>query len=124
MFAFFVTTRDRMLARAWQSADRGATAVEYGLIASLIAAVIVIAVTAFGTQLLALFDLMPDALTAIGITPTPYLRARPWGRAGDRETGTDLPERAGVHDPQPLLSSLSRDLKDKGSSNREVPLRA
>ena len=37
----------------------------------IIAAVIVIAVTAFGTQLLALFDLMPDALTAIGITPTP-----------------------------------------------------
>ena len=71
MLAFFVTTRDRMFARAWQSADRGATAVEYGLIASLIAAVIVIAVTAFGTQLLALFDLMPDALTAIGITPTP-----------------------------------------------------
>jgi pilus assembly protein Flp/PilA len=33
------------------SADRGATAVEYGLMVALIAAVIVVAVTALGTQI-------------------------------------------------------------------------
>ena len=69
MFAFLVAVRDRVLARAWRSADRGATAVEYSLIASLVAVVIVISVTAFGTQVLAVFELMPDALVALGIVP-------------------------------------------------------
>jgi pilus assembly protein Flp/PilA len=36
--------------------DRGATAVEYGLMASLIAAVIAVAVGAFGAAVVALFD--------------------------------------------------------------------
>jgi pilus assembly protein Flp/PilA len=38
------------------SADRGATAVEYALIASLIAVVIVLAVLLLGSNLLDLFD--------------------------------------------------------------------
>jgi pilus assembly protein Flp/PilA len=36
--------------------DRGATAIEYGLIAALIAVVIVVAVTAVGTQLSSTFN--------------------------------------------------------------------
>ena len=36
--------------------DRGATAVEYGLMASLIALVIIVAVTAFGSSVKALFE--------------------------------------------------------------------
>lgn len=42
--------------------DRGATAVEYGLIVGLIAAVIVGAVTAFGLGVLSLFNSMPPGL--------------------------------------------------------------
>ena len=38
--------------------DRGATAVEYGLMASLIAVVIVVAVTAFGSSVRGLFELI------------------------------------------------------------------
>ena len=40
--------------------DRGATAVEYGLMASLIAVVIVVAVTAFGGSVNGLFQLTVD----------------------------------------------------------------
>lgn len=36
--------------------DRGATAVEYALIASLIAVVVIVAVVLLGTNLLGLFD--------------------------------------------------------------------
>ena len=45
--------------------DRGATAVEYGLMVALIAAVIVGVVAALGTQLKAIFN---TVLTAIGGT--------------------------------------------------------
>ena len=38
--------------------DRGATAVEYGLMASLIAVVIVVAVMAFGSSVKGLFELV------------------------------------------------------------------
>jgi pilus assembly protein Flp/PilA len=41
--------------RALHSSDEGATAVEYGLIVSLIAAVIVVAVTLLGTKIVAAF---------------------------------------------------------------------
>ena len=40
--------------------ERGATAVEYGLMASLIALVIVVAVTAFGSSVNGLFQLAVD----------------------------------------------------------------
>lgn len=42
--------------------DRGATAVEYGLMVALIAAVIVLAVAALGTKLNAIFE---NVVTAI-----------------------------------------------------------
>ena len=42
--------------------DRGATAVEYGLMVALIAIVIIAAVTLLGTNLLALFQEIADAL--------------------------------------------------------------
>ena len=43
--------------------DRGATAVEYGLLVGLIAVVIIVAVTALGNQLNVLFGAIVDALT-------------------------------------------------------------
>lgn len=42
--------------------EEGATAIEYGLIASLIAVVIVVAITAVGTSLLAKFNDITTAL--------------------------------------------------------------
>ncbi len=41
---------------------RGATAIEYGLIAGLIAVVIIVSVTAIGTQLTAKFTAIGNAL--------------------------------------------------------------
>ena len=43
--------------------ERGATAVEYGLMVALIAAVIVLAVTALGTQINTAFEFVVDAIT-------------------------------------------------------------
>ena len=43
--------------------DRGATAVEYGLLVGLIAVVIIAAVTLLGTQLRAMFTAITTALT-------------------------------------------------------------
>ncbi|OLB78115.1 MAG: pilus assembly protein [Actinobacteria bacterium 13_2_20CM_2_71_6] len=40
----------------WATRDQGATAVEYGLMVALIAVVIVVAVTALGSKLSALFN--------------------------------------------------------------------
>ncbi|NMM22793.1 MAG: Flp family type IVb pilin [Phycicoccus sp.] len=42
--------------------DRGATAVEYGLMVALIAVVIIIAVTALGTNLTSIFQTTADAV--------------------------------------------------------------
>ena len=47
----------RMTAR-----DKGATAVEYGLLVALIAAVIVVVVTQLGTQITAAFQTVVNAL--------------------------------------------------------------
>ena len=44
--------------------DRGATAVEYGLMVALIAVVIIAAVTAIGTRLNGIFETVRDALPA------------------------------------------------------------
>jgi pilus assembly protein Flp/PilA len=43
--------------------DRGATAVEYGLMIALIAAIIVVGVGALGTRVAAIFDEVVDAIT-------------------------------------------------------------
>ena len=45
--------------------EKGATAVEYGLMVGLIAVVIIVAVTALGGQLEALFTDVSDALPAV-----------------------------------------------------------
>lgn len=45
--------------------DRGATAVEYGLLVGLIAIAIIVAVTAFGTSLAALFTSIKGKLPTI-----------------------------------------------------------
>ncbi len=42
--------------------DRGATAVEYGLLVALIAAIIVVAVAALGQKLLGIFDGVTTAI--------------------------------------------------------------
>lgn len=44
--------------------EQGVTAIEYGLIAALIAVTIIAAVTIVGTQLDAIFDLIAATLTA------------------------------------------------------------
>jgi pilus assembly protein Flp/PilA len=51
--------------RAWLSSrdsERGATAVEYGMLVALIAAVIVVVVTTLGTQVSDAFQTISDAL--------------------------------------------------------------
>ena len=51
-----------VLTRPHGRSDRGATAVEYGLLVALIAAVIIAAVTALGTQLQGMFDNITNSL--------------------------------------------------------------
>jgi pilus assembly protein Flp/PilA len=46
------------------STSKGATAVEYGLLVALIAAVIITAVTLFGTDLAALFNMVAGKISA------------------------------------------------------------
>jgi pilus assembly protein Flp/PilA len=48
--------------------DRGATAVEYGLLVGLIAAIIIVIVAALGQQILHAFTKVSDNLTSGGIT--------------------------------------------------------
>ncbi len=55
MQIFFMDLRDRRQ-------DRGATAVEYGLIVALIAAVIVVVVTTLGTKIEGAFQKVADAI--------------------------------------------------------------
>lgn len=50
--------------------DRGATAVEYGLLVGLIAVVIIVAVAALGTELTGLFEEVKDAILNKGQTPS------------------------------------------------------
>ena len=51
--------------------ESGATAIEYGLIAALIAVVIIGAVQLVGTQLIATFTNVSTELTAANTAPTP-----------------------------------------------------
>jgi Flp pilus assembly pilin Flp len=64
---FFVTSqlRTKELVAKTRS-EEGASAVEYGLLVGLIAAVIVGAVLLLGTQLSTLFSKVTDALTGAG----------------------------------------------------------
>ncbi len=49
----------KRLKQALEQRDRGATAVEYGLMTGLIALVILVAVQAFGSSVRGLFELVP-----------------------------------------------------------------
>ena len=64
VLAYFTVATNRLQDRK----DRGATAVEYGLLVGLIAVVIIVAVTALGTRLDALFD---SIVVALGGTASP-----------------------------------------------------
>ncbi len=61
MLRYFVYTMNA-LHRHVQFDDRGATAVEYGLMVALIAAVIVTAVALIGTNLTSVFDKVASAI--------------------------------------------------------------
>ena len=61
MLRYFVYVQNT-LAAAVQRDDRGATAVEYGLMVALIAAVIVTAVTLIGTNLASIFNKVANAI--------------------------------------------------------------
>lgn len=61
--AYFVTT----LRAKFEDKEKGATAVEYGLMVALIAAVIITVVAALGGQLTTMFD---EVLVGIGGTTT------------------------------------------------------
>mgnify|MGYP000215092396 FL=1 len=61
MLAFYVTLQSFIADR--KNDDKGATAVEYGLMVALIAAVIVVAVAALGTQINAAFNTVVTAIT-------------------------------------------------------------
>ena len=60
-------TKMYVRARSWAD-DEGATATEYGLLVAFIAFLIILGVTAFGTQLGAFFDRLADEVT--GWNPT------------------------------------------------------
>ena len=62
MLHFLVTLQNLVTDRVESTKDRGATAVEYGLMVALIAAVIVVAVAAIGTRLNTQFEFVRDQL--------------------------------------------------------------
>ncbi len=62
-FAAYIATMVSVVTGRFESRDRGATAVEYGLLVGLIAVVIIAVVTALGGQLQAMFQAI---LTALG----------------------------------------------------------
>jgi|tagenome__1003787_1003787.scaffolds.fasta_scaffold18273934_1 pilus assembly protein Flp/PilA len=66
LYGALFTLQGRVEDHFQQRKDRGATAVEYGLLVGLIAVVIILAVTALGTQLKVLFN---DIVRQIGGTP-------------------------------------------------------
>lgn len=51
----------KLIARLWKE-EEGVTAIEYGLIAALIAVVIITAVTSVGANLKTVFETVADAL--------------------------------------------------------------
>ena len=61
MLSYYVSITN-FLATRLRRDDRGATAVEYGLLVALIAAVIVVVVTTLGTQIQTAFQTVSDAL--------------------------------------------------------------
>ena len=64
MLKYFVTLGSTLTQRLGRD-DRGATAVEYGLMVALIAAVIIIAVAAIGTNLNTVFTNVGNAIGGV-----------------------------------------------------------
>lgn len=58
----FLITLQSLTSRRIERTDKGATAVEYGLMVSLIAVVIIVAVTALGVNLAAIFTEVAAAI--------------------------------------------------------------
>jgi len=58
----FIVYIQNLLARPLDQDDRGASAVEYGLLIALISAVIVTAVTLIGTNLTSVFNKIANAI--------------------------------------------------------------
>lgn len=71
MYAFLSAVSAFVSDRFEKKTDRGATAVEYGLIVGLIAVVIITAVVLLGGQLNDAFTSITDALTGAGLAPRP-----------------------------------------------------
>lgn len=63
--AAYLTTLVAILSDRVESRDRGATAVEYGLLVGLIAVAIIVAVTALGTRLDGLFEAVTTKIPGI-----------------------------------------------------------
>ena len=59
-------TKAQARLNSFRTQEEGATAVEYGLMVSLIAVVIIAAVTIIGTNLETIFETVGDALTPAG----------------------------------------------------------
>jgi pilus assembly protein Flp/PilA len=71
MVKLFVTLETLALAVQGRMRDeKGATAVEYGLMVGLIAVVIIAAVTLLGTELRSLFESISSSLSGAGGTTT------------------------------------------------------
>ena len=62
MLRYFVYIQNALARQLQRVDDRGATAVEYGLMVALIAAVIVTAVTLIGTNLTSVFNKVANAI--------------------------------------------------------------
>ena len=63
-----MTLKMMMMFQRLRHDERGVTAIEYGLIAALIAVVIIVAVTAVGTELKSTFNTISTALTNANAT--------------------------------------------------------
>lgn len=67
--ASYLTTLAFVAQTRLGKATKGATAVEYGLLVALIAVVIIVAVTALGTNLSTIFDFVGDKIAAVVPAP-------------------------------------------------------
>lgn len=65
LLSFFVTLETLVMDRVQKTKDRGATAVEYGLMVALIAVAIIVTVGLLGAQLNRMFERVRAALAAI-----------------------------------------------------------
>ncbi len=65
LLQFFVTLENLVADRVQASKDRGATAVEYGLMVGLIAVFLIASVTALGGNIATLFNRISTALNGV-----------------------------------------------------------